>query len=720
MLLQRRSLFFRSATSRRHAGHPPSLKCQGVGTILASRLRLIFGPLLAALLVASIATSTAGQDLPKLSVRVTDQVGLLSSSDTATAQDGIDRLERDHNVQLWALFVKSTGSTTAPDYATEVANANGLGGNDALLVVATEDHRDGLWVGPLLDPVSTNQLSAVLSGAVEPQLRNQAWGQAVADGAKALGQAYDSATGAGGAGGNGGTTGPTAPPNLGWLGWLVPLLLVLAGFGIMAGWFTRWRATHREAEERDRRTGELARKANSLLIQTDELLRQDDQELAFAEAEFGEDAVGSFKTTLTEAHAELQAGFKVRQQLDDEVPEDAATRETMLNEIVARMTKAQNLVEKETERFRSLRDLERRAPEILTAVEGGLDGLNERLSSSETTLRDLDADAASNAAAVRGNASEARKRIALAHDGVVRGRAAMANDDKGAAARAAKAAQDATAQAAALLDAIDAAGHALEDARQQLPDALAKAQADLQAARSAADRATDKTLAADLSGAEAKLNAAQQASVGTPRDLVMAHRLAKEVEAAADGVAARIKEGKEQRAKATAAVDAALAAAAQSVQRAGDFISARRHGVGRIARTRLADATTALDQARTMRDSEPAAALLQAQKASAQADAAYRQAADDFDEADAAGYGGTVVLNGRHYPMGRRGPGWGNDIGTAVLGGIIGGILSGGGRGGWGGPFGSPGGGFGGFGGGGRSIGGGFGGGGGRSVGGGW
>jgi uncharacterized membrane protein YgcG len=690
------------------------------GTIQASPLRLTIAAALLVVLAAATVTPAAGQDVPKLTGRLTDQTGVMSSSDTSTALDGINRLERDHNVQLWALFVKTTGSTTAPDYATEVANANALGGNDALLVVATDDHRDGLWVGPLLDPVSTNELSAVLADGVEPQLRKAAWGQAVADGATALGQAYASATGAGGAG-NGGTTQTSAPPDLGWLVWFLPLVLVLAGTGIVAWWFTNWRATHREAEERDRRTGELARKANALLIQTDEILRQDDQELAFAEAEFGADAVDPFKTALVQARAELQAAFKVRQQLDDEVPEDPPTRETMLSEIVTRTTNAQNLVEQETERFRQLRDLERRAPEILAALPGELGTVDTRLSSSETTLRALEAEAASSATAVRGNLAEARKRMALAREAVARGGTAVQTGDKGAAARAAKAAQDATAQAVTLLDAIEAAGQALEDARQQLVDALEKAQADVQAAETAVQGAVDGTLPADVSEAEAKLAAAQRASGGTPHDLVLAHRLAKEAEAAANGVVARIKQGQEQRAKAMAATDAALAAAGQSVQRAGDFISARRHGVGRIARTRLADATTALDQARTMHDSDPAAALLQAQKASTQADAAYRQAADDFDETDAAGYGGTVVINGRHYPMGRRGPGWGNDIGTAILGGIIGGILSGGGRGGWGGPFGSSsGGGFGGFGGGGRSIGGGFGGGGGRSVGGGW
>ena len=694
---------------------------------LAPALVLGLGLVLATALIAP----AAAQSVPKLTDHVTDQAGVMSTTDKASAEDAIQRVDDTYHIQVWALFVRTTGSTTAPDYATEVATGNGLGGNDAVLVVAVDDRRDGLWVGPLLDPISTQQLNSVLANAVEPSLASGAWAQAVADGAEALGKAYLDATSGGGGGGgnggggNGGSGQPSAPADFSWLAWLIPLVLVVVGVVLAAGWYRGWRATHREAEERDRRTGELARRANALLVQTDELLRQDDQELAFAEAEFGSDAVGEFRTALATAGDELQAAFKVRQQLDDEIPEDPPTREAMLNEIVSRCTKAQQLVGRETERFRQLRDLERRAPEILAGLPDEVSKVEGRLTSAERTLRSLEAEAAASAATVRGNLGEARKRTALARETIAKGSAATQASDRATAARAAKAAQDAVAQAGALIDAIDKAGQTLEEARQQLPTALQQAQADLDAARTALASASDKAPSADLAQGQSRLAAAEQASAGTPHDLVLAYQLAREAKATADAVLARVKAGEEQRARSLAAADAALGGAAQRIDQASDFISARHHGVGRIPRTRLADAQTALDRARSLRDSDPAGSLAAAQKAAAQADEAYRQAADDFDQTNAAGYGGTVVINGRHYPMGRGGPGWGNEIGGAILGGIIGGILSGGGRGGWGGPFGgggfgSPGGGFGGFGGGGRSIGGGFGGGGGRSVGGGW
>ncbi len=702
-------------------------------------LAVVVGLAAIAAITAMTAVDVAAQDTPRLQGRVTDLAGVLSDADRSTAEDGIRRLDADRNIQLWALLVDTTEGVAAPDYANEVAKANGLGGNDALLVVAVNDRRDAIWVGPLLDSVTDGELDAILADSVEPRLRESAWGQAVADGAAALGQASVGAPigggGGDGAGGGGGVTEPAAAPDFGWLAWFVPILLIVAGGVLLVWWFGRWRATHREAEERDRRTGELARKANVLLVQTDELLRQDDQELGFAEAEFGADAVEGFRAALGQARAELQAAFKVRQQLDDEVPEDPPTRERMFNEIVTRCASAQELVGKETERFRELRDLERRAPEILAGLPDELVRVEGRLPPSDAVFASLQAEAASSAATVRGNVVEARKRIGLAREASSAGSAAVQGGDKAGAARAAKAAQDAAAQAAALLDAVDKAAHGLDEARRQLPDALATARTDVAAARSTLATTTDGAGEADVGQAEAKLAAAQEAASGDRHDLVLAYRLAKEAAAAADAALLRIRKGEERRAKALAAADAAAMAAAQAVDRASDYITARRHGVGRIPRTRLADAQAALEQARSLRDSDAVASLAHAQKALAQADEAYRLASDEFGETDAAGYGGTVIINGRQYPVGRgrpwqgrsRDPRWGSDIGTAILGGIIGGILSGGGRGGGGG-FGVPrGGGFGGFGGGGggRSVGGGFGGvggggGGGRARGGGW
>ena len=289
---------------------------------------------------------------------------------------------------------------------------------------------------------------------------------------------------------------------------------------------------------------------------------------------------------------------------------------------------------------------------------------------------------------------------------------------------------DALDQAGTLIDAIERESAALDEARSGVDAAMAQARTDVASAAEAVARATDIDQRDELAAAESKLQAAEAAAGGAERDSVHAYRLAREAEAAADKVVASVREGDERRARQQAAVDAALRAAELQVDRAEEFIGTRRHGVGRRPRTSLSEADAALARARALRDTDPESAVAEARRAGELADDAYRRAQLDFGAADQAGYGGTVVINGRPYGMGG-GNGWGGDAGGAIIGGIIGSILSGGGRrgGGWGGGgfggfggggFGGFGGGGGGIGGGGRSFGGGFGGGGGRARGGGW
>ncbi|HEX6140088.1 MAG TPA: TPM domain-containing protein [Candidatus Limnocylindria bacterium] len=686
-------------------------------------------PLLAAAVVSLAPGIALAEEPPQLTDRVTDLSGVMSGSDRSEAADALKALEDQANVQLFVLFVNTLEGMEVTDYADEVARVSSLGGNDALLVVAIKDRRDALWVGDLLDEASNEEIDAIIANGVEPNLADGAWGAAVSAAAGGLRDALGGQPGPGPTpepDGSGTTGGGSFP----W-GVLIGLVLLGGGAWLLWGWWQRRQAIGHDAEERDRRVGALARQANGLLLEVDELIRHDAQELGFAEAQFGKEAAETFSKALEAARGELKAAFAVRQALDDATPETPEAREQMLNEIVQRCTKAKAILEEQTNRFKELRDLERRAPEVLEALPAAIDAVEERSGAAEASIGALRTDAPASSQAVQGNVEEARKRLQLARNAVTRGQQALGANNRSAAARGAQAAQDAVAQAKALLDAVERERAALEQATQRLDAALAQARTDVGAAVQALTAYPGRTaeLEAALRDAQGKLAAAEAAAGGSPRDVVLAHRLATEAEAGGDRVVAAVREGQERRTKELAAFDAQLRGAAESLDRASDFIAARRHGVGRRPRTRLSEAESALSRARSLRDGDPAAAAEEARRASALADDAYRLASEEFDEVDRAGYGGTVVLNGRRFPTGQSR--WGSDVGGAILGGIIGSILSGGG-GRRGGPFGGGGlggggfggfggGGFGGGGGGGRSIGGGFGGGGGgRSRGGAW
>jgi uncharacterized membrane protein YgcG len=679
-------------------------------------------PALVAVVLAFACASTAlAASPPRLSGSVTDQVDVLGGERDAV-EAALGALLADHGVQLFVLFVDTTEDEgmTVTEFADETARVNSLGADDALLVVAIEDRTDAIWISDrLADEVTDAELDTIIAGTLEPGLRDGDFAGAAIATALALGDAAAPVPVS--------TPGPTASatetPSAGGgggididVGLILGLLLVAGGIVIVAGWLLSRVGARREAEERDRQTGKLAREANAMLIAIDERTRTADQEAGFVEAEFGEDEAKPFRIAIGEAREELRAAFGVRQNLDDAEPEDPPTRVAMLNEIVERCRRAGAALDRQAARIEELRNLERNAPAILAGLPAQVEVQERRLPAAETTLADLGRYAEAAWGAVKGNVAEAGKGLAGARAAIERGLAAAGKGDPRAAAREIVTAQDGIAGATALLDAVDKLATAVREDEARLADELRAAATDLADARAAVPAATGSPSphAAALAAAEESLRSASVAAAAVPLDPRAAYRLAAAARRGAGEVLGAARRDAAQRAQLAAALEASLASALTDVDRAADFIATRRSGVGRRARTRLAEAERLLASAVGLHGSDPKAAMDQAREAERRAEEAYSLAAADFDGWNQGG------------PSPTRGGG-GSDIAGAILGGIIGGILSGGGRGGgrgggWGGsPWGSsgPSGGGGGWGGGGggHSSGGGFGGGGGGSGG---
>jgi uncharacterized membrane protein YgcG len=698
-------------------------KTLGLAAAFASLLALVLSAL-------ALAASPV-----RLQGHVTDQAGVLDGR-TGEIEQAVDALLRDHDVELFVLFVDTTGDLSATDFADETARISSLGANDALLLVAMQDRTDAIWVSDALAPTLTDaELNGIIADSLEPTLRDGDLAGAAIATAKAIGDAAAPAPPATSPPIDGG--GPVGPPIAGPsfdVGTFVGLAFVVAGIALVGIWIASRLAARREAEERDRETGRLARQANAQLLAMDDRIRAAEQEAGFVEAEFGEDAATPFRTAIGEARDALKAAFSVRQKLDDEVPEDPPTRAGMLKEILDDCGRGNAALDAQAARIKELRDLEQHADQILAALPAKVATQATRLDGAQAAVASLAGYAESTSLSVKGNVAEARKGLAGATAAIRTGTTAVAAGDRPAAARAIATAQEGVAGAAGLLDAIDNLMASVRDAHDRLPDELTAAKADLDSARAAVAAEPGAGAAAAASGsepptsklvadAEAALGAATSAATATPLDPVAASRQAATARQLASHALARVRQDEAQRAQFAAALQAAMASAKTSVDRASDFIATRSSGVGRRARTRLAEAEASLEAAVRLRDSEATAAMAQARRADDLADEAYSLAQQDF-----AGWDHNQANPARG----------GSDLGAVILGGIIGGILAGGGRhGGWGGsPWGSSGpfggGGMGGGGaigggwGGGHSVGGGFGGfgggggGGGHSVGGHW
>ena len=660
-------------------------------------------------LAASVAVAIA-QTPPRLTGPVTDETGVLRS-DIGRIEQEIAKVRRESGVQLWVLFVNTTDAQTAAEFTDGVARANSLGGNDALLVVALQDRTDQLWVSNGLPQITTDEITFIVANVLEPRLASGDYAGAVIAAADALGEA---------ATGNVAGT-PTGQPSgqpsaFGGLAALIPLLLIVAGVWLIWRRVGEYRTGRRTAEERDRRLGDLARRANALLVQTDEAVRQADAEIGFAEAQFGADEAQVFRQALDAARQELRAAFEIRQRLDDGTPEDAATREQMLQEIVTRCERAKQLVDRAMGRVRELRSLEQNLPAAVADARARIERLRARLPAATATVARLEPVASGSLAPIRGNAVEAEKRTADLGRELDAVQAAATKGDHAGAARRLQVVQAATGDTERLLDAIDRLDATVTDVRSKLDAQLDEAARSIAAARKAigTGRATAGTQAgvtSQLAEADAELGRARSSSDGSSPDPVGAFQHATRADQLADSVAAGLRAEADRRARERSIALSTIDAARARIVQADAFLGSRHHGVERDARTRLTEAERLLDQARSTLETDPAAATEAARHAANLAEDAYRVAAADFDEYDQFG----------------RPTGGGTDVLRAALPFLIPILLRGGG--GWGGTrWGEPGGGggWGGggvFGGGGRSSGGVFGGGGfggGRSGGGRW
>ena len=452
---------------------------------------------------------------------------------------------------------------------------------------------------------------------------------------------------------------------------------------------------------------ELRTKAGSLLIAADDAIRSSEQEVGFAQAQFGDEAIKPFAADIETAKEHMSASFKLQQQLDDEIPDTEAEQRSWLGEIIRRCEAVNETLEQHSEEFASLRELEANAPAATASLKVRIEPLRQRVGTAKAEFDTLSARYADSALhQVNTNISESTDRIDFAHTAVLTAEAKIAEGSAAEAAVAIRAGEEAVHQASGVARCHRA--HRLGPGqRPRRPRITCRrfGPGPRPGPRPAGQRQQPRTCGFRC---VPRIGAVIGPGARSPRDGIDPVALITEVTEGRGPLNEQLNQIRDQQERARRAAEqlqAAVRTAQMKIKGTDDFIRARRGGVGATARTRLAEAQRNLDEALRTASSDPASALAYAEQASALADQAARQA-----ESDVNGFGGGGGFGG--------GRGGGNNgLGGAILGGIlIDSILRGGsgGGGGGGGLFG--GGGFGGFGG---DGGGGFGGGGGGFDGGG-
>ena len=647
------------------------------------RARWVLGIAAAIGLVLAGATAAAAVDPVTLSSSmVLDDAGALSSSERAEAEARLQQLSDETAVDLWVVLVDEfTNPSDAEQWATQTADDNGLGPSQYLLAIATESRQ--LYISGYSEgPVSFDQLGEIEQQRVIPALRGDDpdWSAGIAAAADGLTEAVRGA--AGGGSSNGGA-----------FGTVLVVVAVIAIVGVVVFFIVRGRRTRPAAAgggapaAAQLSTEELARRAASALVDTDDAVRTSEQELGFASAQFGDAAAAEFAQALAAAKQNLNEAFTYQQQLDDATP-DSEEQTRAWNARILELCAAANAgLDEKAAAFDELRKLEQNAPEALARVQEEHGKAAAALDGASAQLQQLSAQYAPEAlSTVADNPAQARQRLDFAAAQLSAAQASIAAGDGGEAAVALRAAEEAVGQAGMLEDAIGRLAGDLAEAEKGVAALIAELEGDIAAASALPD--PDGRVAAAAAAARQQIDAARTGlAPGAKRPLATLQGL----EAAnqqIDGIVQGVRTAQAQAARAQQVLAQQLMQAQAQVSTAEDYITARRGAVGAEARTRLAEAGASLVQAQQLQATDPAQALQHAQRAAQLAGAAIRYAQSDVG----AFSGGGMTAGG------------GSDSGGGMLGAVLGGIvinsLLGGGGGGRSSGLGGGFGGMGGFGGG--------------------
>ena len=656
------------------------------------------GAVLGLSVTALLGSATAASAVPPVTIPpgqfVVDDAGVLGS-ESEEVRNAVTETRQESGYTLFVVYVDEfTNPSDRAAWGDEVVAKRNLGEREALLSIATESRE--FQVSAPADTALTAQQESAMTKAVTDELfgkesiSSEDWAAAAVSAAEALESGRSGSTGGGSSSGAG----------------IAPILLI-GGIILLGGGalflFVRSRNKGAVTAGPARRgsvppadpldqlsVADLRKRAGSLLIAADDAIKSSEQELSFAMASYGDDAVKTFTEDLAAAKNHMSESFKMQQQLDDHIPDTEAQQRTWLKDIIRRCEAVNSSLQAHKEDFDKLRELEKNAPAALDAARGNAQAAASRLDAAERSLTELRQRYSDSALAqVADNVEQARDRLEFVENAAETASAKLAEGDTASAVVAVRAAEESVHQTNVLLDAIEKTGRELDSARSELQRAVADAKQDLAQARAFAANGNNQGLAGPVAGVEAALTAIDNESA-TRNDPVDLLRRLEKANAQLDSALEGIRDRQEQERRARDSLQHAVMSAQAQISGTADYIRARRGGVGSEARTRLAEAERNLQQAIALQSSDPVSALAYAQQANALAAQAADMAQQDVD-----GFGGGMGGFGGGGMYGGRGGGSG--LGGAILGGIlIDSILrGGGGGGGWGG------GGFGGFGGGG-------------------
>lgn len=667
-----------------------------------------FGRAALAALVLGLATASpamaadlivAAPEAASLTDKVTDEAGVLSSSEKSELEDKISALQQEHHVVIFVVFASSLPEG-AESYAGEIVQAKGP--NSAAYVVGVDDSTVGVQTGK---EWPRGRLDAMYEAAYAKLSDGRQFG------ASALALVDAAASGS-----SGSSSGAADSDGSGGL-WLAggAGALALAGGGIAV-------ASRRKTKKDSAATLESARQiepsntaqldrldmatleklAQEELVSTDESIRRGKEELNIAVAEFGPERTRPFTRAMNHSTLTLQKAFQLQQKLQDNLPESTAERRQMLVEIISSCGQADDALDEQAADFAKMRDLLINAGSKLDELTQRTVDLRGRLPQARTTLSTLRGSYSEEVlSSIADNPEMAEVSLTEAEKLLSRGRELQSQPagQQGPLVGYIRDAEHALEVSDRLLKAVENAENSITAARDNLPALIDEVEEEIAEAQHLEQRGKAQGSPADWSALESLLAEARKALSAARQhgqtDPLGQYTALTSIDSRLDEQLDTVRETNATRERQIALYRQQMAAAESAIQAAEDLLSSRGRVVGPDARVALADATRLFAQAQNSASKDLRAALNYSRDAASAAQTSLNRAKEDLEAyrrreqrrqaTDAAGNILTGMVIGQILGGGSsRGGGFGGGFGGGGFGGGFGGGgFSGGGGGGF-------------------------------------
>ena len=460
----------------------PITEQQGCGP----RARIVALLLTVGALSIAVTPALAAEPVDVGGAYLVDEAGVLGA-DQARVEAALDEAFTRVGAPLLVVIVDTFDNpANGAEWADASAIASGLGERDALLAIAVQDRAFGLSPGSEF-PISDAELATAESEALIPALREDRWADGIVAYADRLGAA------------DGGGV-PILPIAVGAIIVIVIVLVLVAR--------ARRRGTPSHANPEAQSTADLDQTASSRLVQLDDAVRTSEQELGFAQAQFGEESTAGFRDALARAESLVAEAFAARREADaPEKGDSDEQRRALLLTIIARCDEADALLEAQEDTFDALRDVEQDLPAALASVRADLATAAGTVQTESATVAQLSSDYSADEVSAVADAPEQLPRLVeLAKSELAEAEAALTRGTSTEAAMEVRSAQLALAQITQTATAVERLSGELRDARSALAEQRSELESRLASARSAILSAAEY-IAAHRGGVDARARA---------------------------------------------------------------------------------------------------------------------------------------------------------------------------------------------------------------------